>query len=84
MGRDMEISTKKFNGFEVDDIMAIVGAIQSNPDIANFELRAQNTWISGGHNRSTSQEFYGAVPKKINRFRKIRLTLPSRHPLQQR
>lgn len=63
----MEISTKKINGFDVEAISATVAAIQSNPKIANFELRAQNTWIYGGHNRSTIQGFYGACQEDTSR-----------------
>jgi uncharacterized OsmC-like protein len=37
-----------------------VGALKSNPALAKFEFRARNTWISGGENRSTIKDFYGA------------------------
>lgn len=63
----MEISTKKINGFDPAAISATVSAIQGNPDIANFELRAQNDWITGAHNRSTIQDFYGACQEDTSR-----------------
>lgn len=56
----METLQKTVNGFKSQDIMDTVGAIQSNPEIAKFKFRARNKWISGGHNRSTIQDFYGA------------------------
>jgi uncharacterized OsmC-like protein len=56
----METLETKINGFKSQDIMDTVGAIQSNPEIAKFKFRARNKWISGGHNKSTIQGFYGA------------------------
>jgi uncharacterized OsmC-like protein len=55
----METLQKTVNGFKSQDIMDTVGAIQSNPEIAKFKFRARNKWISGGHNRSSIQGFYG-------------------------
>jgi len=63
----MEIITKTINGFDAEAIANTVGAIQKDPTIANFELRARNTWISGGHNRSTIQGFYGACQEDTSR-----------------
>ena len=59
--------TNTINGFSAEAIGNTINAIQSNPDIANFELRAQNTWISAGHNRSTIQGFYGACQEDVSR-----------------
>lgn len=59
--------TKTINGFQVEAIAGTVAAIQDNPKIADFELRAKNTWISGGHNRSTIQGFYGACQEDTSR-----------------
>ncbi|MGI9542809.1 MAG: OsmC family protein, partial [Cyclobacteriaceae bacterium] len=55
----METLQKTINGFESQAIMDTVGAIQSNPEIGKFKFRAKNKWISGGHNRSSIQDFYG-------------------------
>jgi uncharacterized OsmC-like protein len=55
----METLEQTVNGFKSKDIMDTVGAIQSNPEIAKFKFRARNKWISGGHNRSSIQDFYG-------------------------
>ncbi|MEZ5042797.1 MAG: OsmC family protein [Saprospiraceae bacterium] len=63
----MKMITKKINGFDVEAISGTITAIQNNPAIADFELRAQNTWISGGHNRSTIQGFYGACQEDTSR-----------------
>lgn len=63
----METLTKTINGFDQGAIMNIVNAIQANPEVANFELRATNTWIEGGHNRSYVQGFYGACQEDTSR-----------------
>lgn len=63
----METSIKKINGFDPQSISNTVTAIQGNPDIAGFELRARNTWITGGHNRSFIQGFYGACQEDTSR-----------------
>ena len=63
----METLEKTVNGFKSQDIMDTVGAIQSNPEIAKFKFRARNKWISGGHNRSTIQGFYGACQEDETR-----------------
>ena len=55
----METLEQTVNGFKSQEIMDTIGAIQSNPAIAQFKFRAKNKWISGGHNRSTIQGFYG-------------------------
>lgn len=63
----METLQLTVNGFKSQDIMDTVGAIQSNPEIAKFKFRARNRWISGGHNRSTIQGFYGACQEDESR-----------------
>ena len=63
----METLSKTVNGFKSKDIMDTVGAIQGNPDIAKFKFRTKNKWISGGHNRSTIQGFYGGCTEDETR-----------------
>jgi uncharacterized OsmC-like protein len=48
------------NGVDVERMGATVQAVQQNPTLAIFQFRAANRWITGGHNRSTIQSFYGA------------------------
>lgn len=55
----MEQLQETMNGFKSQDIADTLEAITSNPEIAKFKFRARNKWISGGHNRSTIQDFYG-------------------------
>jgi uncharacterized OsmC-like protein len=48
------------NGVDTATLFATLDAVKADPDIAKFRFRAQNTWISGTHNRSTIHGFYGA------------------------
>ena len=50
----------KTNGVDVDYVMGVIDQVKGNADIANFQFRASNRWIDGGHNRSTIKEFFGA------------------------
>lgn len=58
---------KTVNGFELESISNTVEAIQGNPEIAKFEFRAKNHWITGGHNRSSIQDFYGGCQEDTSR-----------------
>ena len=48
------------NGVDVPTLFATLDAVKASPAIADFQFRASNTWISGTHNRTTIQGFYGA------------------------
>ena len=50
----------KVNGVDVAAVRNTVSAIEEKPDLAKSKFRAHNQWISGGHNRSTINAFYGA------------------------
>ena len=63
----MEMLAKTVNGFNTQDIMDTVQAIQAKPEIGEFEFRVKNKWISGGHNRSTIQGFYGGCAEDQSR-----------------
>lgn len=49
------------NGVDTATLFATLDAVRGNPDIAKFQFRATNTWVSGTHNRSTIHGFYGAM-----------------------
>jgi uncharacterized OsmC-like protein len=48
------------NGVDVEMLGRTVEAIKENSDLAKCKFRLRNTWIQGGHNRSTVGSFYGA------------------------
>ncbi len=53
------------NGVDTATLFATLDAVKANPDIAKFQFRATNRWVSGTHNRSTIDGFYGAG-KELN------------------
>jgi len=64
----MEPSVKtQVNGVNVDQLVATINAIKTNPSLARFQFRAHNEWISGGHSRTTIQSFYGAGQEDASR-----------------
>jgi uncharacterized OsmC-like protein len=48
------------NGVDTSGLFATIGAVRGQPELAKFQFRATNRWISGTHNRSTINGFYGA------------------------
>merc|ERR1711935_1276721 len=55
------------NGVNMDQFTGTVGAVQGNADVAKFQFRAKNTWISGGHSRTEVQGFTGACVEDASR-----------------
>jgi uncharacterized OsmC-like protein len=53
-------ATAMRNGVDVPTLFATIDAVRANPEIAKFQFRATNRWVSGTHNRSTIHGFYGA------------------------
>ncbi len=49
------------NGVDTTTLFATLDAVKGNPEIAKFQFRASNTWVSGTHNRSTIHGFHGAM-----------------------
>jgi len=48
------------NGLNVQAALDTIAALKADKNLAKFEFRARNVWISGGENRSTIQGFFGA------------------------
>lgn len=48
------------NGVDTAALFATIDAVKGDLDIAKFQFRATNTWVSGTHNQSTIHGFYGA------------------------
>jgi uncharacterized OsmC-like protein len=49
------------NGVDTATLFATLDAVKGNPEIAKFQFRATNRWISGTHNQSTINGFFGAM-----------------------
>ena len=55
------------NGVDVPTLFATLDAVKASPKIADFRFRAHNTWVSGTHNRTSIQGFYGAGQEDTSR-----------------
>ena len=55
------------NGVDVATLFATIDAVKGDPDIAKFQFRASNRWISGTHSRSQIDSFYGAKQEMSHR-----------------
>lgn len=52
--------TAHINGLDAHAAAETIAAIKADKSLARFQFRARNKWISGGENRSTIRDFYGA------------------------
>jgi uncharacterized OsmC-like protein len=65
------------NGVDTATLFATLDAVKAAPQAAQFQFRAANTWISGTHNRSTVDSYFG-VGEERNHVRAF--TFDSDHP----
>lgn len=73
------ISTKNVkNGVNVDQLVETIGAVQQDPELAKFEFRSKNHWITGGHCVSSIKSFYGVGQEDASR--KETFTMECDHP----
>ena len=64
----------RVNGLDTRKMVETVSALKANPTLAKFEFRARNRWISGGENRSTIKDFYGAGAEDTSRQQAFEFT----------
>jgi uncharacterized OsmC-like protein len=55
------------NGVDVPTLFATLDAVNADRDLARFQFRARNRWVSGNHSRSEIQGFYGAGQEDTSR-----------------
>lgn len=48
------------NGVDVPTLFATLDAVRGQPELARFQFRAENRWISGTHSRTTLTTYRGA------------------------
>ena len=65
------------NGVDTATLFATIDAVRGTPEIANFQFRATNRWVSGTHNQSTLHGFYGAMQEMTH---KQPFTFDADHP----
>jgi len=66
------------NGVNVDQLVETIGAVQGNPELAKFQFRTKNNWITGGHCVSSIKSFYGVGAE--DESRKETFTMECDHP----
>lgn len=66
------------NGVNVDQLVETIEHIQAQPELAKFEFRTKNNWITGGHCVSSMKSFYGAGQEDTTR--KETFTMECDHP----
>lgn len=62
------------NGLDTRRMVDTVKALEADPTLARFEFRARNRWVSGGENRSTIKDFYGAGAEDVSREQAFEFT----------
>lgn len=48
------------NGVDTPNLLATIGVVGQQPELAKFQFRATNRWMTGTHSRSTMKGFSGA------------------------
>jgi uncharacterized OsmC-like protein len=56
----MTAADTQVNGVDTAALFATIDAVRNQPDLARFQFRVANTWVSGTHNRAVIDGFYGA------------------------
>ena len=61
------------NGVDTKRLFATLDLITAEPELAKFQFRAANRWISGAHNRSSIKDFHGAGGEDTTRAEAFQL-----------
>jgi uncharacterized OsmC-like protein len=54
-----EASDSMRNGVDIATLFATLNAVKQAPEVAKFQFRAHNQWVSGTHNRGTIADYFG-------------------------
>ena len=60
-------SITNINGVDAGALGAMIEDITQKPSLGQARFRARNTWISGGHSRTSIQGFYAAGREDTSR-----------------
>jgi uncharacterized OsmC-like protein len=58
------MTSPRRNGVDTATLFATLDVVKGQPEIAKFQFRASNTWVSGTHSRSTFSGFFGATAEQ--------------------
>ncbi len=72
-GSEMTVTTDnpRTNGVDTATLFATLDAVKGNPEIAKFQFRARNEWVTGTHSRSTYSGFFGATQEMEHKNRTV-------------
>lgn len=62
-----DVANKTLNGVNVEQLLATIEAVKSDPEIAKFQFRSNTRWIKGGHCKTEIDGFYGAKQEDASR-----------------
>ncbi|HEY2958692.1 MAG TPA: OsmC family protein [Actinomycetota bacterium] len=54
------------NGVDTATLFATLDAVKQAPEAAKFQFRAHNQWVSGTHNRSTINDYFGVGEERAH------------------
>jgi len=73
-GLAVSITTETIrNGVDTERMFATLDLIKAQPELARFQFRATNHWISGAHNRSSIKDFYAAGGEDTSRSEQFQI-----------
>jgi len=55
------------NGVDTAMLFATLDAVKAQPELAEFQFRARNRWVSGTHSQTRITDFYGAGEERTHR-----------------
>jgi uncharacterized OsmC-like protein len=55
------------NGVDTPMLLATIGAVGAQPELAQFRFRATNSWMTGTHSRTTMTTFSGAGAEHMHK-----------------
>ncbi|HLU54082.1 MAG TPA: OsmC family protein [Pseudonocardia sp.] len=67
------------NGVNVEALLGVRSSLADTPEIAQFQWRANVSWVKGTHSRSTVETFHGFGDEQRH---KTTFTFDADHPLQ--
>jgi uncharacterized OsmC-like protein len=65
------------NGVDTATLFATLDAVKAQNEIAQFQFRAENNWVSGTHSQSRISGFYGAMQEMTHKHEAV---LDADHP----
>ena len=61
-----EVDDSMRNGVDTTTLFATLDAVKQAPEAARFQFRAHNHWVSGTHNRSTINDYFGVGEERTH------------------